>query len=88
MGAASRKSPRSWASAKVWFIAGIKRVNPSILTQREENQNQDLQRENERLKTLLRQTEMERDILKKALRSTPEPFSAGVNNEISIHLAM
>jgi transposase len=44
-----------------------KKSKSTSANQREENQDQDLQRENERLKTLLRQTEMERDILKKAL---------------------
>ncbi len=45
-----------------------KKSQPTAVNQREENKpTQDLQRENERLKGLLRQTEMERDILKKAL---------------------
>jgi transposase len=44
-----------------------KKSQPISAKQREENQDHDLQWENEQLKTLLRQTEMERDILKKAL---------------------
>jgi transposase len=44
-----------------------KKSKPASANQREENQGQNLQRENEQLKAQLRQTEMERDILKKAL---------------------
>ena len=57
-----------------------KKRKPLSANQREENQ--DLQPDNDGLKTLLGQ--MERASLKKALRSTPQPFSASLNDEIFI----